>query len=76
MSSITLDMPLRELMLLDPSIIEVLQHYHLGCASCLGAQFETLKDACVAHGLQSEEVLMRLNEALAASDTRKDQLHG
>ncbi len=69
MSSVTLDTPLRELMLLDESVLNVLQKYGLGCASCLGAQFETLHDACVAHNLDGAQVVIEMNAALAACDT-------
>ena len=76
MSSITLETPLRELMLLDSSVLEVLQRYGLGCASCLGAQFETLNDACLAHNLDATMVLRDMNAALAACDTGNGDVHG
>ena len=76
MASITLDTPLRELMLLDSSVLDVLQEYGLGCASCLGAQFETLRDACSAHDLDGTELLGALNRALASRDTGNGDIHG
>lgn len=68
MNEISLDMPLCELMLLDSSLLDVLARYGLGCAACLGAQFETLRDACMAHNLDAEAVLTELNRALSQGE--------
>lgn len=74
MSAVTLDTPLRELMLLDKSVLNVLQKYGLGCASCLGAQFETLNEACLAHNLDGDMVVIEMNAALAACDTTNGEI--
>lgn len=76
MSSITLDTPLRELMLLDNSVLDVLQQYGLGCASCIGAQFETLRDACSAHDLDGTEILGALNRALQSREMGNGDING
>lgn len=74
MSAVTLDTPLRQLMLLDKSVLNVLQKYGLGCASCLGAQFETLNEACLAHNLDGDMVVIEMNAALAACDTTNGEI--
>lgn len=74
MSAVTLDTPLRELMLLDKSVLNVLQKHGLGCASCLGAQFETLNEACLAHNLDGDMVVIEMNAALAACDTTNGEI--
>ena len=58
----------------DMSITEILQKFpetqsaftelNLGCLGCIAASFETLEAGISAHGLNIEEVLVKLNDAV------------
>ena len=45
-----------------PDKIEILFEAGMGCLGCPAAQVETLEQACMAHGLDVEELVLRLNE--------------
>lgn len=60
----------------DMSITEILQNFpetqsvfaslNLGCLGCIAASFETLEAGISAHGLNLEEVLVKLNETVVS----------
>lgn len=64
MIHITKDTHLRDLLSLGSTVLNVFSEYNLGCAECLGSDFETLGDAIRSHRLNEEEVLDKLNKAL------------
>lgn len=41
---------------------QILMSFGMGCIGCPSAQMETLEQACSIHGLDLEEVLLKLNE--------------
>ena len=45
-----------------PDKIEILFEAGMGCLGCPAAQVETLEQACMAHGIDVEELVLRLNE--------------
>lgn len=61
---ITRDTHLRDLLSLGRAVLDVFSEYNLGCAECLGSDFETLGDAIRSHRLNENEVLDKLNKAL------------
>ena len=62
------DTSLQELMMLYPSAIEVLDRYGLGCASCIGAEFENLRDACNAHDIDPAVLMSDLDKVVNAHE--------
>lgn len=47
-----------------PETARVLKKYNLACASCMGAQNEPIDLGAVNHGIDPEELLKDLNEAV------------
>lgn len=45
-----------------PKAAEVLMSCGMHCLGCPSAQMESLKDACMVHGLNIEDVLSMLND--------------
>lgn len=68
MASVTLDTRLSDLVHLNPSIVDVLERYGLGCACCVGAEFETIRDACAAHEIDGEKLLADISRVLNQDD--------
>lgn len=56
---------LKELLVDQPSAMAIFEAHGLECAGCLGVEFETVRDACVAHGLDVLRVITELNAHLA-----------
>ncbi len=57
-------MPIGEIVQEHPETIPVFMSYGLGCIGCAVAQFETLEEGAMAHGLDVEALLKDLNKAL------------
>ena len=51
-----------ELISKKPEAVDVLMKYEMGCLGCPSAQMETLEQAAYIHGIDSEELLQKLNE--------------
>ena len=60
---ITKDMTFMELMELDSGAAEKLAERGLFCGGCPMAQFESIENGAIAHGVDVDELLGELNEA-------------
>lgn len=58
------DMSITEILQNFPETQSVFRDLNLGCLGCVAASFETLEAGLNAHGLNVEEVLAKLNEAV------------
>lgn len=47
-----------------PATMDVFFEVGLGCVGCVASQFETLEEGLKAHGLEVDEILKKLNEAI------------
>ena len=47
-----------------PESAYVLMNCGMGCIGCPSAQMESLKDACMVHGIDADEVIKYLNYEL------------
>lgn len=56
------DMPVGDILKAHPKTAEVLMSCGMHCLGCPSAQMESLKDACIVHGLNIEDVLSMLND--------------
>jgi hybrid cluster-associated redox disulfide protein len=61
---ITKEMPITEIIQLYPKALEIFSKYNLGCLGCIAARFETLEDGLIAHGINVEEFLKEINQAV------------
>jgi hydroxylamine reductase len=55
------DMLVGEIVKSDVANIESLESAGMGCVGCPASQSESLADACMVHGLDTDEVLSMLN---------------
>jgi len=70
----------------DMNIIEVVQRYPdtamvfmyagMGCFGCHAAQFETIEEGALAHGIDADKLIEALNEITAADDEGEPELAG
>jgi len=58
---ITKDMTIGELIKADPSKVEVLIGFGMGCVGCPSAQAETIAEAATVHGINLNALLEALN---------------
>lgn len=62
---ITKDMLIGEIVNGDERTIPVLLNAGMHCLGCPSAQGESLEEACMVHGIDADELVAALNEALA-----------
>lgn len=48
-----------------PDTVPVFQNYGMGCLGCVAAQFETLEEGCLVHGIDPDELVRALNAVTA-----------
>ena len=63
---ITKEMSITEIIQRFPETHAVFTKFQLGCIGCMAASFESVEDGLRAHGLDVDEVLKALNEAVEA----------
>lgn len=63
--AITKDMSIMEIVQKYPDTVPVLMNHGMGCLGCALAQFETLEQGAMAHGMDMEALLKDLNEAVS-----------
>jgi len=56
---------IREILLMDAGTAPLFMGYGMFCIGCPGAQQETLEEACAAHGVDADELLVGINKYLA-----------
>ena len=62
MTKITGEMSIAEILRLDPEVAPVFLSYGMHCLHCPVSSAEPLKDACMVHGVDADELLTALNE--------------
>ena len=63
-SRVTIDTTFQQVIEMGPKALEVLKKYRLACVGCGGARNETIAKGAMAHGLDAEELVRDLNNAL------------
>ena len=64
---VTKDMTIGELMNQAPETAPILMEVGMHCLGCPASQAETLEEAAMVHGLDSELLLVKINAFLAAN---------
>lgn len=64
MSKITKDMVISEILRIDRCLAPVLMGIGMHCLGCPSSQQESLADACMVHGVDTDEVVALLNAKL------------
>ena len=61
---ITKDMKIGDIIRKNFEVVEILMASGLHCVGCPSAQGETLEQACRVHGIDSDELVDKINEFL------------
>lgn len=64
MATITKDMTIGQALAADQNIIPVLLDIGMHCLGCPSAQGETLEEAAMVHGIDPEELMKKIHEAI------------
>ncbi len=64
--TVTKDIIIGELILIDRGIIPILMNAGMHCIGCPSSQGETLEEACMVHGMDVDALLKDINDYLAS----------
>ena len=65
MATVTKEMTIGEIIMIDQGVIAVLLNYGMHCIGCPSAQGESLEEACMVHGLDVDPLVDEINEYLS-----------
>ena len=66
MATVTKEMTIGEIIMIDQGVIAVLLNYGMHCIGCPSAQGESLEEACMVHGLDVEPLVNEINAYLSS----------
>ena len=66
MNQVTKDMNIREMVMMDEGIAEILMGAGMHCLGCMMSHFENLEQACAVHGIDADALVTEINEYLEA----------
>ena len=64
MKQVTKDMNIREMVLMDEGIAQILMSAGMHCLGCMMSHFENLEQACAVHGIDTDALVDEINEYL------------
>ena len=64
MATINKNIGITELAEKYPDSLPILLDSGMHCIGCMAAQFETLEQGCMAHGIDVDELVKKINEAI------------
>jgi len=64
-NTVSKDMIIGELILMDQGIVPILMRAGMHCIGCPASQGETLEEACFVHGMDVEALVGNINEYLS-----------
>lgn len=73
---ITKDMGIMEVVQRYPDTAMVFMYAGMGCFGCHAAQFETIEEGAVVHGIDVDKLVAALNEIAEANDEADSELAG
>ena len=66
MKQVAKDMNIREMVMMDEGIAEILMGAGMHCLGCMMSHFENLEQACAVHGIDADALVEQINEYLEA----------
>ena len=69
---ISKDMGIMEAIQKYPDVVGVFVAHGLGCIGCAMANFETIEQGAVAHGMDIDALMKDLNEAASEMENKKE----
>ncbi len=73
---ITKEMSIMEVVQRYPDTMMVFMYAGMGCFGCHAAQFETIEEGALVHGIDADKLVEALNEIVEASDEADAELAG
>lgn len=73
---ITKDMNIIEVVQRYPDTMMVFMYAGMGCFGCHAAQFESIEEGALVHGIDVDKLVDALNEIAEASDEAETELAG
>ena len=73
---ITKDMNIVEVVQRYPDTAMVFMYAGMGCFGCHAAQFESIEEGALVHGIDPDKLVEALNEITEASDEAETELAG
>ncbi len=61
MKQVTKDMNIREMVMMDEGIADILMGAGMHCLGCMMAHFENLEQACAVHGIAADALVDEIN---------------
>ncbi len=68
MAQVNKDMLIGELINIDINIVPILMGAGMHCIGCPSSQAESLEEACMVHGIDTDLMVAAINEYLAAKE--------
>lgn len=73
---ITKEMSIMEVVQRYPDTMMVFMYAGMGCFGCHAAQFETIEEGALVHGIDADKLVEALNEIVEASDEADAEIAG
>ena len=73
---ITKEMNITEVVRRYPDTMMVFMYAGMGCFGCHAAQFESIEEGALVHGIDPDKLVEALNEIAEASDEADEELAG
>ena len=64
------DMLIGQLLMVDEGVAPILMGAGMHCLGCPASRGETVEEACMVHGIDTDELLEELNKQIAAGDAQ------
>lgn len=68
MAQVTKDTLIGEALMMNMNIAEILMESGMHCVGCPASQGETIDEACMVHGMDSDELIKKINDFLAKAE--------
>lgn len=65
-AKVTKDMIIQDIIMIDQGLIPILMESGMHCVGCPSSAGESLEEACMVHGMNVDELLVKLNDYLAS----------
>ena len=65
MAKVTKDTLIGEALMMNMGIAEILMESGMHCVGCPASQGETIEEACMEHGIETDPVINKINDFLA-----------
>lgn len=64
-NTVTKDMTIGQILQINEGVVPILMQSGMHCLGCPSSQMESLEEACMVHGIDSDELIAQINAFLA-----------